>query len=96
MEPVKDKHIVKRVGGLTREVALQILNLATSSLGLVAALAWNDAVQSAFKEYVPTKSSITAKFSYAVLISVLIVFVTLNLTKLAHIARGKKKDEDQK
>lgn len=92
-EEVKDNRIRKKVSGLGREVTAQVLNLMTSSFGLVAALAWNDAVQSAFKEYLPTSSDIPAKFIYAILISVLIVFVTMNLTKLANAAKGKKEGE---
>jgi len=84
------KKISKRVKGLTREVSAQILNLATSSLGLVAALAWNDAVQSIFKEYFPTSSGVVAKIIYALVVSVLIVIVTVNLTKLSRIAKGDK------
>lgn len=84
------KKITKRVTRLTREVSAQILNLATSSLGLVAALAWNDAVQSIFKEYFPTSSGVVAKIVYALIVSALIVIVTINLTKLSRIAKGEK------
>jgi uncharacterized membrane protein YidH (DUF202 family) len=84
------KKISKRVTGLTREVSAQILNLATSSLGLVAALAWNDAVQAIFKEYFPTSSGVIAKIVYALVISTLIVIITLNLTKLSKLAKGEK------
>lgn len=87
-QPTK-KPITRRVTGVTREVAAQILNLATSSLGLVAALAWNDAIQSIFKEYFPTGSGIIAKLIYAVVVSVLIVVITINLTKLAQLAKNK-------
>lgn len=75
--------------GLTSEIAGRILELATSALGLVAALAWNDAVQAFFKEYFPTTSGITAKFTYAVIVSVLVVAVTVNLSRLASLAKGK-------
>lgn len=88
-ETPEKKPITKRVTGATREVTAQILNLATSSLGLVAALAWNDAVQSIFKEYFPTGSGIVAKLIYAVIVSVLIVIITINLTKLAQLAKNK-------
>lgn len=83
----KNKTITKRVTGLGKEVAVQILNLATSALGLVAALAWNDAVQSVFKEYFPSASGIAAKFFYAIMVSFLIVAVTINLTKIARITK---------
>lgn len=83
------KPITKRVTGTTREVAAQILNLATSSLGLVAALAWNDAVQSIFRQYFPAGNGVAAKLIYAIIVSVLIVIITINLTKLSQLAKNK-------
>lgn len=77
--------------GLTSEVASEILRLATSAFGLVAALAWNDAVQALFREYLPISHGIAAKFGYAVLLSALIVIVTINLTKLSRLANGEQK-----
>lgn len=77
--------------GLTSEIAAEILRLVTSALGLVAALAWNDAVQAVFKEYFPGGGGITAKFVYAVLVSVLIILLTFNLTRIAELANGKRR-----
>lgn len=76
---------------LTSEIAAQMLQLATSALGLVAALAWNDAVQSVFKEYFPAASGIAAKFIYALVITALVVAVTVNLARLAGLAKGNRK-----
>lgn len=80
--------LVRRFRSFTAEVASQLLVLATSALGLVAALAWNDAVQAVFKEYFPAASGIAAKFLYAVAISLLIIVLTLNLTRLASYAKN--------
>lgn len=79
---------IRKAKTLTAEISAQLLALATSALGLVAALAWNDAVQAVFKEYFPAASGITAKFVYAVLLSVLIVLLTINLTRLAEFAKN--------
>lgn len=80
--------VVRWVKGMTGEIAAQLLTLATSALGLVAALAWNDAVQAVFKEYFPAAGGVVAKFTYAVIISMLIVVVTINLTKLSNLAKN--------
>jgi len=85
--------VVRWVKGLTGEIAAQLLTLATSALGLVAALAWNDAVQAVFKEYFPAAGGVVAKFTYAVIITVLIVLVTINLTKLKNLAKNGIKRE---
>ncbi|TSC64646.1 MAG: hypothetical protein G01um1014106_36 [Parcubacteria group bacterium Gr01-1014_106] len=80
--------VVRWVKGLTGEISAQLLTLATSALGLVAALAWNDAIQSVFREYFPSASGIIAKFLYALILSVIIVSVTINLTKLSNLAKN--------
>lgn len=80
--------LVRHARGLTTEVMTQLVTLATSALGLVAALAWNDAVQAVFKEYYPAARGITGRFVYAVVISILITLVTINLTKLANLAKN--------
>lgn len=86
--------LARRFRSFSAEVTTQLLSLATSALGLVAALAWNDAVQAVFKEYFPAGSGITAKFLYAILVSLLILVVTLNLTRLAAVAKnGKTRQE---
>ncbi len=69
-----------------RELVSQMLNLATSGFGLVAALAWNELI----KEVVNTSiKPVTGRFSgvislliYAILVTLLAVAVTYNLTKL--------------
>lgn len=64
-----------------------MVTLSTAGFGLVAALAWNDAVQAFVNEYVnkylSVGSGIISKFIYAVIITAFAVFVTFQLTKLA-------------
>ncbi|MBI4089278.1 MAG: hypothetical protein HY424_01065 [Candidatus Levybacteria bacterium] len=68
------------------EIARQMLTLATSGFGLVAALAWNsliqDFVNNYIKKWLPQGSSLLSLFIYAVIITILAVFVTLQLSKL--------------
>lgn len=70
-----------------------MLALLTSGFGVVAALAWNDAIQGFVKEFVEPRipgSGLISKFIYAILITVLIVFVTYQLSALA--ARFQRKE----
>lgn len=73
---------------LRLEILEQVQKLATASLGLVAALAWNDAVQALFQYIFGAQSNLAAKFFYAILVTVLIVVVTFRLSKI--IARLKR------
>lgn len=76
-EKSKDLHI---------EVVRQMLTLATSGFGLVAALAWNNVVQEFINEYVkkwlPQGSGIISLLLYAMIITILAVLVTLQLSKV--------------
>lgn len=70
-----------------KELIKQMVSLSTAGFGLVAALAWNEAVQAFVNEYVnkylSVGSGIISKFIYAVIITAFAVFVTFQLTKLS-------------
>ena len=72
--------------GLHLEIVTQMLSLATSGFGLVAALAWNNVIQELVNNYVkkflPLNSGLISLFIYAVVVTILAVVVTLNLSKL--------------
>lgn len=67
-------------------VLKQMVTLATSGFGLVAALAWNNVIQDLvnnhIKPYLPDGSGLMSLFLYAVLITALAVLITYNLTKI--------------
>jgi len=64
----------------------QLVALSTSGFGLVAALAWNNLIQDIMntyiKPYFSSGSSIVSLLIYAILVTILAVTVTYNLTKL--------------
>jgi hypothetical protein len=68
------------------EIMRQMLTLATSGFGLVAALAWNGLIQDLVNNYVkkwfPQGGSLLSLFIYAVIVTALAVFVTLQLSKI--------------
>ncbi|MDO8620594.1 MAG: DUF5654 family protein [bacterium] len=82
MEPVFEK--VKEEGkALRREVRERTLGFITGGLGLVAGLAWNDAIKALIEYIFPLgKDSIPAKFVYAVLISIIVVALSVYLVRL--------------
>ena len=70
----------------TREEARKtIITLILSGFSLVAALAWNDAIQSFFNEFFPKESgsSLIGKFIYAMLVTFIIVVASLQLKKIS-------------
>ncbi len=67
---------------MSKVVLSKMYELMTAALSLVAALAWNDAIQSAFKTLFGDNNSLTAKFIYAIIITVIIVWMGSRLAKL--------------
>ncbi|MFH0898761.1 MAG: DUF5654 family protein, partial [bacterium] len=57
------------------EIIEKVSTLATAGFGLVAALAWNSAIQDLFSIFFPEQESLIAKFSYALIITIFVVLV---------------------
>lgn len=86
----------KQSNKLTIEIVRQILTLATAGFGLVAALAWNSLIQAFVEDYIkiwlPGGGKITSLVVYAVVVTVLAVFVTYQLTKILNRLEIKEKN----
>src|SRR5258708_23288876 len=67
----------------TRSVIQSMITLASAALGLVCALAWNDAIKSVMRVLLGDDKSIPGQFTYAVLATLLAVIVLLILGKMA-------------
>ncbi|MEK7084937.1 MAG: DUF5654 family protein [Patescibacteria group bacterium] len=69
---------------ITSAVRERTVTLVLAGFGLVAALAWNDAIQALFKEiFGEAPSSVVAKFGYALIITAIVTIVSLRLGKVA-------------
>ncbi len=68
------------------EIAKQMITLSTAGFGFVAALAWNNLIQEFVNTYIrrwlPGSGQIISLFLYAIIVTVLAVFVTLQLSKI--------------
>ena len=58
-----------------------MITLASAALGLVCALAWNDAIKSAMKTVLGEDDSLAGLFTYAILATLIAVVVLLALAK---------------
>jgi len=67
------------------EVRKQTITYIVSAFGIVAGLAWNDAVKALIERFFPIESgnSLLAKFFYALVITLVVVVVTMQLLKWA-------------
>ena len=79
---------------MTGEILDKFSQLITTALGLVAALAWNDAIQTLFQQFLGTAGgALAAKLFYAVLVTVVVIFATIVVSRAAE--RAKKLEEEQ-
>jgi len=78
------------------EVIKQMVTLSTSGFGLVAALAWNSLIQEVVNNYVkkwlPGNSGIISLLIYALVVTILAVFVTLQLSRLSQKLQKQSQD----
>ena len=65
-----------------------MITLASASLGLVAALAWNEAIKAVLKQVLGNAESVGGLMTYAVLATVLAIVVLSLLARLASRVGG--------
>ncbi len=76
--PEKFNEERKQVQGAVRE---RMMASITGALGLIVGLAWNDAVKSAIESVFPVGSGISAKFIYAIVLTLVIAIAIYYISK---------------
>ena len=67
----------------TRVILQTMITLAAASLGLVAALAWNEAIKALIRKVLGEDDSLAGLFTYAILATLVAVVVLLILGRAA-------------
>ena len=67
---------------MKKDVIEKLASLITAAFGLVAALAWNSAIQSIFVRIFGESSSIPAMVGYAIIVTVIAVIATIWIGKV--------------
>jgi len=67
----------------TRVLLQTMITLASASLGLVAALAWNETIKALIKKLLGEDDSLVALFTYAIIATLIAVVVLLILARAA-------------
>jgi hypothetical protein len=67
----------------TRVLLQTMITLAAASLGLVAALAWNEAIKALIRKFLGEDDSLVGLFIYAILATLIAVVVLLILGRAA-------------
>jgi hypothetical protein len=66
---------------MKNEVIDKLSALATAAFGLVAALAWNGAIRTIFDKYYGAGEGVGALITYAIVVTVIAVFVAIAFAK---------------
>ena len=66
-----------------RQLVQTMITLASASLGLIAALAWNEAIRATLRQLLGEDDSLVGLYTYAILATVLAVIVLLLLARAA-------------
>lgn len=84
----------KKVSKISQEIAIQTLTLASSALGLIAALAWNQAITEYvtvyIKPYFAKGSGVISLFIYAIIITAITVIVAMQMARVKERLRTKE------
>lgn len=68
---------------MKKQVIEKMATLITTAFGLVAALAWNGAIEAIFKEVFGTSDGIVSMLVYAVVVTTIAVLATIWIAKIA-------------
>lgn len=93
-QTIKQKSLAFRL-----EVVDKMSALATAAFGLVAALAWNSAIQEVFKRYFPAPggtTSIWPLLGYASFVTLIAVLVIIWIGRIAGRLKNAESDEAAK
>lgn len=76
------KELAKELAKTGLTIKERTLALILAALGLVAALAWNDAIKSLFETLLPKGQALVGKIIYAILVTTIAVAISYWLNKL--------------
>ncbi|MBQ2613194.1 MAG: hypothetical protein IJG19_04885 [Methanobrevibacter sp.] len=68
---------------VTKLIMETILGLITTAFAFVAGLAWNNAIQALIEQFVGKGNALTSLFSYAIIVTIIAVIVTVLLARFA-------------
>ena len=76
----KIKNEIKKIN---EEIKEKTLTFILGGFGLVAALAWNEAIKTLFETFFPKENALIGKFIYAIILTIIVVLVSLQFRKIS-------------
>jgi hypothetical protein len=96
MQQIKEKiETIKDSGGeLKREIREKTLGYILTSFGLVAGLAWNEAIKGLIDRFFSdTGNGLRAKFLYAIVTTIFVVIISFYFSRLLKVEKGGKTEK---
>jgi uncharacterized membrane protein len=75
---------------LQKEIIDKVAALIIAAFGLVAALAWNEAIQEIFRLIFGEESGVLAMLFYAIVVTIIAVVITIWIGRVSEKSTGKK------
>jgi magnesium-transporting ATPase (P-type) len=86
----------QKEGPLSAEVLDKFSELITTALGLVAALAWNEAIQQLFTQlFGEAGGALAAKYFYAFIVTLIVIVATISVSRAAERAKRLEAERDR-
>ncbi len=93
MKQIKEKMVTIKDRGieLEREIREKTLGYILTSFGLVAGLAWNEAIKAFIERFFSDpRNGLQAKFLYAIAVTVVVVIMSLYLSRIFKVEKKEK------
>ena len=88
--------MIQKSKNLRSEFLKTMTQLATAGFGLVAALAWNEAIKDLIDRFISSGSGLVSRIIYAVIVTFLAVIVTYLLGKSTQEAKEEENKEEKR
>jgi branched-subunit amino acid permease len=74
--------VYNKVNRVERQVFIRALGYIGAAFGLVAALAWNEAIKELIDQYFIAEGNLASKFIYALIVTTIAVIVAMNISRM--------------
>lgn len=85
------KKLKEESSELKKEIRERTMGYIVAAFGLIAGLAWNEAIKSLIEYFFPlSANTLWAKLGYAILVTLVVVVISVYLVKLLGKNKGKE------
>ena len=92
-----DKKLKKESEEIRNEIQEKVIGYIGAGLGVIASLAWNEAIKALIEYVFPLKqNTILAKFLYAGAMTLVLIFVTMYLVRIFSAKGGSANEAERR